>query len=172
MGKNLSRISYSLGIFALLWLLPPRAIAEVSDSCAVTLEQLTEDLLQDLPSYANRVIQRSQTFGSKTTTYVITTGKPEFNPLPLINTQYTPLFPDTTKQVFFTSLERQYNQKQVTQAQNYYWMFLTPTSQGWQMVMLFAQLGKNSAPIDNTQGIIGQAVRTWLRDYNAANCSE
>ena len=57
--------------------------------CRADLETLVDRLLQDLPSYANRVIVRSG-FSRKTSTppgyvlpQIIFAGRPEFEPLPL-----------------------------------------------------------------------------------------
>ncbi|MEG4320747.1 MULTISPECIES: hypothetical protein [unclassified Microcoleus] len=57
--------------------------------CPADLEALVDRLLQDLPSYANRVIVRSN-FSPNTNTppvdalpQIILAGRPEFEPLPL-----------------------------------------------------------------------------------------
>jgi hypothetical protein len=146
-----------------------------SKTCPTNIETLTEQLLKDLPSYSNRVIQRSRLLHQETDTfsYIIIAGKPEFEPLPIESTQYDPLFEETTQQIFFTTLERRYFQNQVNQVQNYHWLFLTQTTTGWKLVMLFSQLGsatKDQPPLppqETSQGVIGQGVKLWLRDCSA-----
>ncbi|HAC64165.1 MAG TPA: hypothetical protein DCF68_11650, partial [Cyanothece sp. UBA12306] len=110
--------------------------------CPSDIETLTELMLKDLPSYTNRVIQRERLRDRPfpPSLYVLVAGKPEFEPLPLTNLQYQPVLPDTAQQVFFTTLERQYGEREVSDLQNYYWLFLTPTEDGWRSVLLFSQL--------------------------------
>jgi hypothetical protein len=54
--------------------------------------------------------------------------------------------------------------------QNYHWLFLTHTEQGWQLVMVLSHLGSSdfdSPPLpaqDTTNGVMGQAIRLWLKD--------
>jgi hypothetical protein len=129
-------------------------------------------MLKDLPSYANRVIVRAQ--GNRKDPelldYVIVAGRAEFTPLPLKQNQHTPLFPDTTQQIFFTTLERHYWSGQIVNTQNYHWVFLTQTESGWRLVMMYSQFGSSSSkgfptpPQESTNGAIGQAIRLWLRD--------
>lgn len=148
-----------------------------SSSCPTDLELLSDRMLEELPNYANRVIQRSKSVAKTKTSSlnVILAGRPEFEPLKLENSEYTPLFPETSKQVFFTTLERTYVSKRAIETNNYHWLFLAPTDNGWQVVMMFSQFGsarKANPPIppqETTDGYIGQAVRLWLRDCNAKN---
>ncbi len=146
----------------------------VPNQCANDLESLVSLLLNDLPSYANRVIQRSNSRYSQfetIPTYILVAGNPEFQPLPLTVNPSLFLDDDSVKQVFFTTLERQYlRDNKLVEIQNYHWLFLTQTNKGWQLVMLLSRLGKStnpqlpSPPLDTTNGIIGQAVKLWLRD--------
>ncbi len=146
-----------------------------STACPSDVETLAELMLKDLPSYANRVIQRERLRDRPfpASLYIIVAGKPEFEPLPLTNRQYQPVLPDTAQQVFFTTLERQYGQESVVDLQNYYWLFLTPTDDGWRSVMLFSQLASLNEgdlplpPQDASDGAIGQGIRLWLRDCRA-----
>lgn len=145
--------------------------------CPANLDTLTSLLLKDLPSYANRVIQRSRRIARTVDiySYVIIAGRAEFEPLGLNETQYTPIFPDTTKQIFFTTLERQYSNNQSIESQSYHWLFLTQTPSGWRMVTVFSRLGSSDRdkvilpPQDTSNGIIGQAVSLWLRDCRYRN---
>jgi hypothetical protein len=121
------------------------------------------------------VIQRSKrpNLPLDIATYVIVAGRPDLQPLPLKNNQYRTVLPEAAQQVFFTTLERQYTDNQALDVENYHWLFLTQTSSGWRLVMLFTQFGSPasnhppSPPQDNSQGIIGQAINLWLRDCRA-----
>jgi hypothetical protein len=146
-----------------------------STSCPSDLQRLTELMLKDLPSYANRVIQREKLRNPPfpPSLYILVSGSPEFEPLPLTNLQYQPVFEDTTQQVFFTTLERQYGEESLVHLENYYWLFLTQTEKGWRSVILFSQLaslddgGLPLSPKDSSNGPIGQGIRLWLRDCRA-----
>jgi hypothetical protein len=149
-----------------------------TNQCANDLESLTSLLLDDLPSYANRVIQRSNSKYSQfetIPTYLLVAGKPEFQLLPLSVNQSLFSDDDSVKQVFFTTLERQYlSDNKFVEVQNYHWLFLTKTNQGWYLVMLLSQSGNlndtkpPSPPRDTTNGIVGQAVKLWLRDCRSS----
>lgn len=170
-----------LGVFiplSLLGIVPQSANTQSTfqhSECPTDLESLTTLLLKDLPSYANRVIARSKQFDLTVdlNTYVIVAGRPEFEALPLDRGQYDPLFKDTSEQVFFTTLERQYDQDRVIEVQNYHWLFLTQTASGWRLFTLFSSLGsptKENPPLppkETSDGVIGQAIRLWLRDCRA-----
>jgi hypothetical protein len=136
---------------------------------------LTTQLLEDLPSYANRVIQRSRRLDREaatnrdSATYVQIAGRVEFEPLPLGR---EPLPDDPTKQVFFTTLEQHFSRDRATTQQHYHWLFLTPTPQGWYPVYLFTRFGDptNGEPLpprETSNGVIGQAIKLWLRDCRA-----
>jgi hypothetical protein len=183
MGKNLRRISYNCLNLLLLGLLTvaswqtvrPQAVSLQSSSCPADLETLTNLLIQDIPGYANRVIQRVRKLDRPVylSTYVIVAGRPEFKPLPLVNRQYNPVLPDTSQQVFFTTLERRYSQNTVIEAQNYHWLFLTRSQDGWRLAMVYTQFGSPAndepptPPQETSDGVIGQAIRLWLRDCRA-----
>jgi hypothetical protein len=143
-----------------------------SQSCPSHLPSLVDRMLKDLPSYANRVIQRQRNVikTNKPSFNIIAAGKPEFDSLKVKSSEYTPNFADNSQQAFFTTLERRYSSDRALEIQNYHKLILTPTEKGWQMVFLFSQLGttdKNRPPLppeDTTNGYIGQAVSLWLRD--------
>lgn len=165
-----------VGFGSAIALLYPQFV-QAQSRCPDTIKPLTEKLLKDLPGYANRVIQRS-TFPSRNqanSTYIILAGKPELNPLTQnIQGDYTPAFPnaetENVKQVFFTTLERQYHQKAVHSVENYHWLFLTETPEGWRMIFLYSRFGlpdeshPPTPPKETSNGIIGKAIQLWLRD--------
>lgn len=142
-------------------------------ACPADLESLTALMLQDLPSYANRVNQRSQRQKEKLISYVIVAGKPEFEPITLKNPESIPFDPDSAEQVFFTTLERQYSSTQAFDLQSFYWLFLAETKNGWRLARLYAQLAslhpgnQPLPPQEASDGVIGQAIRLWLRDCHA-----
>jgi hypothetical protein len=148
------------------------SLKDRSQSCPKHLPSLVDRMLKDLPSYANRVIQRqSNVTKTKTPSFnIIAAGKPEFELLKSKSSEYTPNFTENSQQVFFTTLERRYSSDRYTDIQSYHKLILTPTDKGWQMVLMFSQLGTQDPnrpplpPEDTTSGYIGQAVSLWLRD--------
>ena len=154
---------------------PTQATPKEDKTCPADVQTLMTRMLRDLPSYGNRVTQRSRR-GDRTVevyNYILVAGNPEFEPLPLSNLQYEPELPDDTKQVFFTTLERQYTPTEAILLQNYYWLFLTPSSEGWRVVLLFSQLAdleQDDLPLppqDAINGAIGQGIKLWLKDCRA-----
>jgi hypothetical protein len=135
--------------------------------CPTELEPLTQALLRDLPSYINRLSRRDRV---RTGEYAIVASQPELEPLPTGASEYPP--DPSLKQVFFTVLDRQYSQRQVTQFQQFHWLFLAKTPSGWQLALLYSRVGssltaerpRSSPPRESSQGVTGQAIRTWLRD--------
>ncbi len=155
--------------------------SSLRDACPADLESLTALLLRDLPGYANRASRRSSRLNSPThvSSSFIMAGSPEFEPLTLGPGQHTSAdsaaVPEDLKQVFFTTLERQYAENKVFEFQQYHWLFLTQTASGWRLAMMFSRIGsypaKNppSPPRDSSNGVVGQAVRAWLRDCRAGS---
>lgn len=140
-------------------------------SCPADVTVLVERMLEELPSYANRVIQRSRNpRGGQA--YLLLAGRPEFDPLPPPPRLERAVSsgPEAPQQVFFTTLERQVSRERATDLQSYHWLFLQPSPRGWQLVMLLSQLaamGEGNPPLpprDTTEGVVGQAIRLWLRD--------
>ncbi|MGF1481802.1 MAG: hypothetical protein ACFB4I_20355 [Cyanophyceae cyanobacterium] len=149
---------------------------ELRTTCPSDIQLLIDRLLQDLPGYANRVIQRAALFREpEMDVYVIVAGRPEFEPLTLGPEQYkdSAVDPNPPQQVFFTTLERQYLENRVVTVQNYHWLFLTQTSTGWRMALIYTRLGSPTEsvsprpPLETSDSIIGQAVKLWLRDCRA-----
>lgn len=149
--------------------------SEDSFVCPGNLQQLTSLLLQDLPSYTNRVIQRTQPKNRQAgiRNYIVTASQAEFEPLNLPRIQYNSINTQKPEQVFFTVLEKQYNNNKITKIRTYYWLFLTQTSDGWRMVMMFSRFGNSNTnnpptpPIETSNGIIGRGVQLWLNDCRA-----
>ncbi|MBD2741270.1 hypothetical protein H6H02_06600 [Coleofasciculus sp. FACHB-1120] len=146
-------------------------------ACPNNVESLTLLLLRDLPSYANRVNQRARRRSRKvdiSSSSVIVAGRPEFEPLSLGPGQYTPTTPaelaPPSKQVFITTLERQYTAGKLIELQQYHWLFLTQTDSGWGLSLMFSRTGPYpggrppTPPRDSSNGIVGQAIRNWLQD--------
>ena len=158
-------------------------LLQISDTstkvCPDDVETLTSLMIKDLPNYANRVIQRSRSLGrtNDDSRYVVVAGNPEFEPLTLGPGQYSPsvtlLAEEEPQQVFLTTLERQYIGAKALESQSFHWLFLTQTSDGWRLVMMFTQIGYSSLehppmpPQESSNWIIGQAVNLWLRDCRA-----
>jgi hypothetical protein len=145
------------------------------------LETLTIQLLQKLPSYTNRASQRARRLSrsNQVYSYMLVAGRPEFTPLPLNLEEYSADASKSTasgvKQVFFTTLERQYIDKKVVELQEFHWLLLTKTKSGWQLVMMFSQAGSYlqqqplSPPRDSSNGTVAQGVKAWLRDCEAGS---
>ncbi|WP_008313313.1 hypothetical protein [Leptolyngbya sp. PCC 6406] len=153
-------------------------------ACPADLETLMTGLLRDLPSYANRVASRQLAgindlapFGT-----ILLAGRAEFEPLDIRDRSFSNSVevastdPVAVQQVFFTTLERQYTATQQVEFQQYHWLFLTPTEEGWYRVVMFSRLGQSPSqgasrpptpPQESSDGIIGQAVDLWLRDCRA-----
>ena len=146
--------------------------------CPQELSELAQLMTNDISDYANRVIQKSSIYSHPLDflpTYIITTSPAEIKPLPLNQSQFTSeieITPEDAQQIFFTSLERQYpNNKTMIETQNYHWLIMTLTHEGWNLAMAFTKFGYPrqdkiivSPPHDTTYGIIGQAVSLWLKD--------
>ncbi len=170
-----------LGIVAActLWLTASNACAQTpgSDCQKQDIETLTNQLVKDLPSYTNRVIQKSRRLKRSVDiySYVLLAGKPEFATLSLGPGEYTPTTPTTEQpqQVFITTLERQYNTGKLVQLQQYHWLFLTQTNSGWRLAFMFSRTGTYpnkqppTPPRESSNGAVSQAVKTWLRDCQA-----
>lgn len=148
---------------------------EKSKNCPRDLTTLTTQLLQDIPDYGNRVIQRTQDKHQQANiqTYIVAAGRPEFEPLNLPQIKYTEAKDNQPQQIFFTTLEKQYTNNQKIERETYHWLFVTLTDSGWYLVTMFSRFGnatKNTPPTppqESSNGIIGQAVNLWLRDCRA-----
>ena len=146
--------------------------------CPSDLESLTNEMLEDLPSYANRVNTRSRVGGSQLGGYVLIAGRPDFEPLALGPGEWTSpagIEASDLKQVFMTTLERQYTAGKRFSLQQYHWLFMAETPRGWRLAMMFSRTAIKPSkrpptpPRDSSDGIVAQAVRLWLEDcYNGS----
>ncbi len=155
-------------------------------TCPEQVEPPIEQMLPDLPSYANRAIARSRQRGNPDPpSSIIVAGQPEFTPLPLGTARSTlgtenseETEEENVRQVFFTTLERVYTPTDAIELQGYHWLFLTPTQNGWQLVVMYSAFDSYPAsdaptpPEDTTDGALAQGVRNWLRDCQARNMEQ
>lgn len=169
--------SYGLEVVRIPLNHTPQSLLSKSSTCSADVETLTSQLLKDLPSYANRVIQRARRLDRTVDSfsYVLVAGNPEFEPLSLGPGQYTSTAAPESEpeQVFLTTLERQYQDGEAFYRQHYHWLFLTQTPDGWRLALMFSRIGSASEtrpptpPRESSDGVIGQAVKLWLRDCRA-----
>ncbi|MCU0544078.1 MAG: hypothetical protein MUE44_18205 [Oscillatoriaceae cyanobacterium Prado104] len=144
--------------------------------CPENLKSLVDRLLQNLPSYANRVIARSSVSPNNSRAIgswqrqIILAGRPEFEPLPL-NSEIA--VPENAHQIFITTLERQYRGGQSIEIQQFHWLFLVKTEKEWELVKIVSRFGTVAdvrpllPPVDE-QSEIAEAIRLWLRDCQAS----
>jgi hypothetical protein len=145
-------------------------------ACPDDVEVLVDQLLTDLPNYANRVLSKSRPLelARNSRNYVLIAGQPEFEPLTLSG-GYRPTETEVAppQQLFFTTLERIYLGNEVSQVQNYHWLFLTQTNSGWRVVTMYSRIGSSERnrpplpPTESSNGAIGRGIRLWLRDCRA-----
>lgn len=147
--------------------------------CPSELEVLTTELLADLPNYANRAHIRLGIPNN----YVIAASRPDFKPLPLGPGQRAAASGNltgrkATDQIFFTTLERNYQGSKSVQLQLYHWLFLARTESTWRLALMYSMIGPYpggyppSPPQDSSEGSLAQAIRTWLRDYRSGCVSD
>ncbi|MGB3190115.1 MAG: hypothetical protein WBB43_11910 [Limnoraphis sp.] len=141
-------------------------------TCPVELQTLVDQMLPDLPSYTNRVIERrSNSREFKRDTSVLIAGQlDELEPLPFnVNLDY----PDETYLVYLKTWERQYYNNKIIRFQKYHWLFLRKSASGWELEKMFSKsssyprYGFYSLPGETTESAIAQAIRLWLRDCQA-----
>ncbi|ESA34151.1 hypothetical protein N836_18050 [Leptolyngbya sp. Heron Island J] len=144
-------------------------------SCPTDLDSLSKLLIRDIPSYTNRILQSSVADipTAYRPAYVIAASQPDQVPLEIRDRVYTTL-PDSSeqlRQLFFTTLERQYSGLEATAINHFHWLFLAPDDMGWRMVFMFSAIAAGDdaqiPPRDSSQGSVGQAVQQWLRDCRA-----
>ena len=178
----LGRIAPLLG----LWLdvptlaqAPESGFIRSSAACPRDFETLTNLLVRDIPSYTNRILQSSVADipDSYRPAYVVAASLPERTPLDITDQVYTTdtdSYPQL-QQLFFTTLERQYSDLEVTEINHFHWLFLVPDGESWQMVFMFSAIaaeGEVQLPTrDSSQGSVGQAVQRWLVDCRAGAVS-
>lgn len=144
-------------------------------SCPADFDTLTSLLVRDIPSYTNRILQSSVADipDAYRPAYVITASRPELSPLDITDRVYTTgaSSDELLRQLFFTTLERQYSGLDATAINHFHWLFLAPDDQGWRMVFMLSAIAADDEaqipPRDSSQGSVGQAVQRWLRDCRA-----
>lgn len=162
--------------------------------CPATVEPLAELLIRDIPGYTNRVLQRTVAVLPWTEadvlrslesdeivkepyrpSRVLVAGRLNLEPLDLNEYAFTNS-PETgaeVTQLFFTTLSRQYVDLQVNETQEYHWVFLTRTVEGWRLAFMFSAIdsmpivGIVTPPRESSNSSVGQAIQLWLRDCRA-----
>lgn len=169
----------TIGFWFLIFLLTQYSVkSKESVFCPSDVETLTNILLRDLPSYANRVTQRARVSNSSVEVYgyFIVAGRAELAPLTLGPGVYSPTTSDgkdQIQQIFFTTLQRRYTTTKALQIQDYHWLFLTKTDTGWRLAMMYSITGPYpggsppTAPRESSNGVVAQAIELWLRDCRA-----
>ncbi|MEL6778284.1 MAG: hypothetical protein AAFO06_13600 [Cyanobacteria bacterium J06597_16] len=155
-------------------------------TCPADIETLASLLIRDIPSYINRVLQRSIAAlpGNELDnrepyrpSLVLVAGRPELVPLDLNDYVFTT---DATAggaltQLFFTTLSRQYSGLRFNEVQEYHWLFLAQADDGWRLAFMFSAVDDAESvrspmpPRENSEGSVGTAVRLWLRDCRAGS---
>jgi hypothetical protein len=85
---------------------------------------------------------------------------------------------DDPQQVFITTLERQYRGTQVIEIPRYHWLFLTKTTEGWRLALIFSRMGSNrpneplTPPEESSDSFMAEAIRLWLRDLWLNTCGD
>ena len=144
-------------------------------ACPQDFDTLTNLLVRDIPSYTNRILQSSVADipTAYRPTYVIAANHPERVPLEIKDRVYTTNSNDSEplRQLFFTTLERQYSGLETISVSHFHWLFLAPSDDGWEMVFMFSAIEADDSvqlpPRDSSQGSVGQAVKRWLTDCKA-----
>ena len=141
-------------------------------TCPAKLEDLTTILVRDLPSYTNRLIQRRRKRTDPVYSSIVNVGAPEFKPLEVSSREYPPQFPQAApKQVFITTLERQYTGIRSAELQQFHWLFIVQTKLGWRLVNIYSSTGGTprgntpvSPPLESSKTVVAEAMRLWLND--------
>jgi hypothetical protein len=148
-------------------------VALAANTCPANIDSLTSLLIRDLPSYANRVIQRRRKRTDALYSSLLTAGKPDFTPIELTSREYPPRFPQTAPaQVFITTLERQYTGISAAEIQQFHWLFLAKTRLGWRLSNIYSRTSVANRtddapiapPVESSRTIVGEAIRIWLND--------
>jgi hypothetical protein len=147
-------------------------VAANPNTCPVKVESLATLLVRDLPSYANRLIQQRRKRTDRVYSSLITASVPELQPIAIGSREYPPNFPQAAPtQVFITTLETQYTDTRSAQLQQFHWLFLAQTRQGWRLANIYTRTGgfplKNnpiSPPVASSKTIVGEAIGIWLND--------
>jgi hypothetical protein len=147
-------------------------LASAPNTCPAQLDRLTTLLVRDLPSYANRLIQRRRKRTDEIYSSIVTVGAPEFKQIEISSREYPPQFPQAAPtQIFITTLERQYTGIRSADLQQFHWLFLAQTRMGWRLVNIYSRIGTDrlseapvTPPIESSKTVVGEAIRLWLND--------
>jgi hypothetical protein len=140
--------------------------------CPSEIEPLSQWLVRDLPSYANRAAIKGRSRSQlKELPYVVIASQPDVQPMDIPNVKRD----SNLHQVFITTLERQTLGDRMYEFQQYHWLFLAKTRVGWRLsqsfsrTSLYPQDDRMTATRDSSQGSIAQGIKTWLRDCHAGS---
>jgi hypothetical protein len=152
---------------------PPALMARTNYQCPSELPKLTELLIRDLPSYANRSEQRRRPKANTINyTNYLTAGRPETAAQLIENPEYRPTLPSAAPlQLYLSTLEKRYLGQNTTELQQFHWLFLAKGKKDWYLVTMYSRQGRAKAeplpPIESLQSPVGEGVQIWLRDCNA-----
>ncbi|MGB3533484.1 MAG: hypothetical protein WBA13_08195 [Microcoleaceae cyanobacterium] len=139
--------------------------------CIAVADSLVNPLVQALPSYTNRVLQRSPEVGlGEKSNYVISAQGLTQAPFSL---ETELVQQKDLSSLYIMTRERRYRNQTVFNVERYHWLFLRHTPKGWEVVKLFSQSGPYPGyklfpdPSDTTKGAMAEAIRLWLRDCQA-----
>jgi hypothetical protein len=143
--------------------------------CPQTLSSLEPLLLRDLPSYANRVVQRHRKNKDLNYSIYLVAGQPDLNPITITNPEYSPAFPQAPpQQLFLSTLEQQLQNRETNEVQRFHWLLLTYSKKGsWNLAAMYSRSSKKFPdatplpPIDSSSSPLGEAINIWLRDCRA-----
>lgn len=147
-------------------------LGSVPNTCPVKSDELSNLLVRDLPSYANRLIQQRRKRNDTLYSSIVTASRPELKPIEVVSREYSTQFPQAAPtQVFITTLENQYTGNRVAQIQQFHWLFIAQTRLGWRLVNIYTRTGGFpiattliSPPIQSSKTIVGEAIAIWLND--------
>ena len=148
------------------------SIGAIPTTCPEKLDSLTNLLVRDLPSYGNRIVQQRRKRTDNVYNSIEVASIPELKPIDIVSREYPPQYPQSApSQVFVTTLENQYTGIRSVKLQQFHWLFIAKTRQGWRLANIYTRTGgfplaNNliSPPIESSKTIVGEAIRIWLND--------
>ena len=148
------------------------SVGAIPTTCPEKLDSLAHLLVRDLPSYANRIVQQRRKRTDLVYSSIEIASIPELKPIDIVSREYPPQYPQAApSQVFVTTLENQYTGIRSVKLQQFHWLFIAKTRQGWRLANIYARTGgfplaNNliSPPIESSKTIVGEAIRIWLND--------
>ncbi|PSB56346.1 hypothetical protein [Chamaesiphon polymorphus] len=147
-------------------------VGNLPTTCPVKSTELSNLLVRDLPSYANRLIQQRRKRTDTLYSSIVAASEPELKPIEIVSREYSTQFPQAAPtQVFITTLEDQYTGSRVAKIQQFHWLFIAQTRLGWRLVSIYTRTGGFpiattliSPPIESSKTIVGEAIAIWLND--------